>query len=328
MSYRARRLFILCGVVTIFVGSFAFYRNLVTRDWPVTDAQVVSVQQAGADKNHTDDYTLTVRYRIEGREVAGIMEHVSGTPRFAVNQLIPVKVDPENTSHFVFNEPGASVFIASMFGMGTLFLCAGLFLKKHQPGIASGKMSTRSQIPSYVAQSSDLIEYPYKAQTGTLIFALLFFGMLGALLSHAAMTNTRALIIDVVIRLSAGQATMFYWTMAGLSFAMALLSLVGLVRQMAEKEGRILRLTRSELRVPQGLLGKEAHVALADVTNVRLRQVRGQLWLEIIHRHGKVNIAQILLPDAEAFRKVREFLSANTPTGVLGRPAARRASHS
>ena len=119
---------------------------------------------------------------------------------------------------------------------------------------------------------------------------------------------------------------MFYWTMAGLSFAIALLSLVGLVRQMAEKEGRILRLTRSELRVPQGLFGKEAHVALGDVTNVRLRQVRGQLWLEIIHRHGKVNIGQILLPDAEAFRKVREFLSANTPTGVLGHlpPGARR----
>ena len=208
MSYRARRLFILCGVVTIFVGSFAFYRNLVTRDWPVTDAQVVSVQQAGADKNHTDDYTLTVRYRIQGREVAGIMEHVSGTPQFAVNQLIPVKVDPENTSHFVFNEPGGSAFVASMFGMGILFLCAGLF-KKHQPGNRERQNVNQVSTPSYVVQSSDLIEYPYKAQTGTLIFALFFFGMLGALLSHAAMTNTRALIIDVVIRLSPAKRRCF-----------------------------------------------------------------------------------------------------------------------
>jgi hypothetical protein len=152
--------------------------------------------------------------------------------------------------------------------------------------------------------------------------------MLGALLSHAAMTNTRALIIDVFIRLSVEQATIFYWTMAGLSFAMALLSLLGLLRQIGEKEGRILRLTRSELRVPKGLSGKEAHVALADVTNVVLRQVRGQFWLEVRYRHGKVNIAQSLLPDAEAFRNIHEFLSANAPTGVSGRPAARRVSQS
>jgi len=70
-------------------------------------------------------------------------------------------------------------------------------------------------------------------------------------------------------------------------------------------------LNRSELIVPVGLTRRETAIPLAEVTNVRSRNYRGQYILTISRRAGKnIRIASAMLPTAEAFAKFQAELDS------------------
>ena len=68
-----------------------------------------------------DRYQLEVSYRVQARDVTARLNN-SGPPSFQINETISVKIDPDNSEHFVFNQTPVGASIAGMFLMGIAFM--------------------------------------------------------------------------------------------------------------------------------------------------------------------------------------------------------------
>jgi hypothetical protein len=60
-------------------------------------------------------------YRVQARDVTARLNN-SGPPSFKINDTISVKIDPDNSEHFVFNQTPVGASIAGMFLMGIAFM--------------------------------------------------------------------------------------------------------------------------------------------------------------------------------------------------------------
>ena len=152
--------------------------------------------------------------------------------------------------------------------------------------------------------------YPYRAKPTTMILGAVFFGAAGALMLHQAQTNTRALLINGLIRLDPSEATVFYYVFGVLGLLFVPLAIFSLYASFTKKP--TLTLGPSSITVPPGALkGQTRTVAYADIQAIQHNKVNRQEFLKITPRGGKtITIAASLLPSKAVCATIRGELAA------------------
>ena len=160
--------------------------------------------------------------------------------------------------------------------------------------------------------SAELV-YPYRQSPGRLALGPLFFGLGGLFFLHKANGNQRGVIIDYIIRLNPGEATVFYYIFAVLMLAIAALALYSLTISFTKTME--IALEPSGIRLPVGLARREATIAYADIKSIRHQKGRSTEFLIITPRAGKgAFIAASMLPSKDAFARLRAELSVRART--------------
>lgn len=160
-----------------------------------------------------------------------------------------------------------------------------------------------------IDRDEDSIEYPYRPRPGVMLIACLAFAACAVWLGWVAYTNDRGLILNGIFEFETGGATIFYWSIAGLSALMAILgfarTLIGLF------SNQHLQISRSQLSAPQSMFSaSNTVIPFSSITGVQLQTVRSQRFLRIQHQKGKLTIAAINLPDATAFDTICARIAA------------------
>jgi hypothetical protein len=153
------------------------------------------------------------------------------------------------------------------------------------------------------------IEYPYKPRLSITMSIILFCGGCAAMMTYAALTNDRGLIINGIIRLEQPGATIFYWCMAGIFDAALAVSLAMVVIGLTSKAH--LRLTQTEFSAPRhGFSQTSTTIPLAEIHALRAYAVHDQHFLDISHSSGTLTILRSCLPSTAAFEDVCGQLGA------------------
>ena len=151
--------------------------------------------------------------------------------------------------------------------------------------------------------------YPYRAKPMTLVWGALFFGALGVFMLHEASANGRGLLIDRVIRLDPGEATIFYYAIAAVGLLFVPVAISSLYISLTKKT--VLILGPSSITVPLAIRRQERTNAYTDIKSIQHQKVRSQEFLKIMPRAGKaISIAASLLPSKSVFAAVRAELTA------------------
>lgn len=126
--YRINMLFFV-GIFSIILGFYSLYLEYAQQQWLATDAQVLSIAilEKGRHGPQEDHYRLTVSYNVRAQDVRATMDNY-GQPNFRVRDTIPVKIDPGNPEHFVFNQGDAGISIAVMFILGITISSASFLI--------------------------------------------------------------------------------------------------------------------------------------------------------------------------------------------------------
>ena len=145
------------------------------------------------------------------------------------------------------------------------------------------------------------LAWPYKPKVWVLLLSGLFFAGCAVVLGTMAAGNDRGMLINRVIELDTGGATALLWVLTACSVAFVAMAGVGIATAFGE--GRELVLDEAGITVPARFSSNRTTVRYQDMTDLALRRVQGQRFLEIRHRSGKVTIAAGMLPDG-AFDEV------------------------
>lgn len=147
------------------------------------------------------------------------------------------------------------------------------------------------------------LAWPYKPKVWVLLLAGLFFVGCTVVLGTMAAGNDRGMLINRIIELDTGGATALLWVLTAASAGLVAMAGVGVASAFGE--GRELILDEVGVTVPARFSSNRTTVRYQDMTDLALRRVQGQRFLEIRHRGGKVTIAAGMLPDG-AFDEVVE----------------------
>lgn len=154
----------------------------------------------------------------------------------------------------------------------------------------------------------ETLKYAYKPKIMTMMLGVIFFGACSAVLYNEAATNDRGVIIDHIITLDTGQATLFFWCLFGASVVMTLGALLGVVKGMTSTHTLIM--DDSTIRFPKSPLSDTlVTVPFRDITDMTMVQMRNQRWLRITYSGKKVNLNRSMLPNNAVFDKVCNALA-------------------
>jgi hypothetical protein len=316
------------GVSCILLGFYSIYLEHARQNWPATDARVLSFEylERSSKGPQEDRFRLEVSYRIQGRDVTSRMDGY-GHPGYAVNDAIPVKIDPANPQHFVFNQPNAGGSLAAMFLTGIFSISVASFLrvlKKRQNNatksavvFSAGQAATAPRLRTggfgkKEAMSADYAEYPYHPRKSAMAAAMVFFGAIAAYFGHEALANDHGLILDG-IPLGVRGARIFYGMIAIGAGGMALLGVLTVMAIVTADNDGMLRLTETYMQIPYGLVKQEVRtIDFSDVTSLRMISMRGKRFFEVKYPKGKITINAAWLIDDKAFDRVCAHIAART----------------
>lgn len=155
---------------------------------------------------------------------------------------------------------------------------------------------------------SEIIEYPYKAKPWKMLFAILVCAAITVGVGHIAATNDRGLIINRIFTFSVEGATIFYWCLA---VVLGLFTLGGVLAVIAGlRNPMTVRLSDDEISAPKnGFSKKPTIISLSDIKEIKIQDIYKQRIMLIVHRAGKLGIAESMLPDSKAFQKLYDGLA-------------------
>jgi hypothetical protein len=146
----------------------------------------------------------------------------------------------------------------------------------------------------------DTIRYDYQPKTLPLALAAAFCIGGAVLMAKFALDNDRGMIIDGLIRLDRGEATVFLWGVAGTCAVGLLIALAGLARSFGPAAQVVL--DRHAISAPKSGFSRTIEtVRYAEISGLRLTQIRSHRFLELRHPRGKVTIACSMLPSEYDF---------------------------
>jgi hypothetical protein len=165
----------------------------------------------------------------------------------------------------------------------------------------------------------ETLKYAYKPKITTMAFGVLFFGACSVWGYHMAASNDRGLIIDGLISLDTGQATVFHWGIFAAAAMMALLGLLALVKGMTSTHALVM--DETAIRFPKwGLGDRIVTIRYRDIMAMSILQVKSTRMLMIQYTGGKASIGQGMLPSPAIFDKVCDTLAERVES-------ARHAAH-
>ena len=177
--------------------------------------------------------------------------------------------------------------------------------------------------------SMKILSYPYRPKPLSVVFAIALFGVATFVLRDAAQTNDRGLVINGLIRLGPGEATIFYWCMTALSAAFVVLIAAVVLRSRFFPQR--VTLTANELAAPRSRLALTPTVLrLYDIQRVYIGVTRKKRSLKIVHPWGELAVLESWLPspsDFDALYHAIESRRSEIANAVLQRKHAESAGH-
>jgi hypothetical protein len=153
------------------------------------------------------------------------------------------------------------------------------------------------------------IRFPYKPKIVALLVSIAFFVGCGSILANVALNNSRGLILNGIVELSADGATIFYWCLTVASGIFVLVGAIAICFGLATK--REIIFTRDGITSPKGGVStKIISVSFSEITDLNIQSVQKQRFLNIFHRGGKLTISQSMLPDKQAFDELVSLVAA------------------
>lgn len=149
----------------------------------------------------------------------------------------------------------------------------------------------------------DTLRYDYKPKAYVMALSGLLFAGFGVLLGKEASENDAGLLIDGIIRLDVGEATGFYWILAGLCVLFVAAALFGLVRAFGAPHQVVL--DRSGITAPKGAFGRTVvNVRYDQISDLQVTEIRSQRLLTIHHTDGKLVVSRSMLPSRADFDEI------------------------
>lgn len=162
-----------------------------------------------------------------------------------------------------------------------------------------------------------VVRYRYVPRLRPLLLATLFFGACLAFYVWRAWSNDRGLIINGLVELEAGGATIFF---AVLALASAGFVAIGLWAMLIRVRGpSYLVLDETALSIPSRVGRKPKLVAYSSMREIRLLTAQGQTMLQITTDSGKATLGGIMLASDEQLREVGEALTRRKPPAASPR---------
>lgn len=146
----------------------------------------------------------------------------------------------------------------------------------------------------------ETLRYEYRFKRWMMLLSGAFFAACMAVFWFKARGNDRGLILNHLIELDQGQATIFYW--AFFLVSAAFVGMTAFNMALSFQDGREVIVDARGITAPKGLWSSVyVHVPFSAITNLQLRQVRPQKFLIITHLAGKLSIPRSMLPNKDDF---------------------------
>ncbi|SDA27439.1 hypothetical protein [Sphingomonas sp. NFR15] len=155
----------------------------------------------------------------------------------------------------------------------------------------------------------ETLRYPYRPKTWVMALAGLFFAVCAVVLGYTAHDNDRGLLIDGILSLDAGQASIIYWVLCALSIGFVAAGLFGVVTSL--REPREVMVDRTGVTLPAGRWSSDTvTIPFASITDLRIQQVHSHKFLIIRHRAGKHSVMRSMMPSSADFEAFVEAVMA------------------
>ena len=157
-------------------------------------------------------------------------------------------------------------------------------------------------------------QYDYGPKWTVILFCALFFGAGALVLGAQANGNDRGLIINGIVELSPGGATIFYWVLTALSIGFVVVAgLLAIVRLTLHQR---IGLTETCLTIPRSRWSREEiPVLFDDVLDLSTSESAGQRFLKIVHKGGTFTLIASMLPKKENFDQICAVVTRGVNAG-------------
>lgn len=152
--------------------------------------------------------------------------------------------------------------------------------------------------------------YPYRPRLKPNLLATLMFAGVTAFFAHEASTNDRGLIINGIITLSTGQATVFHWCLFALGAAMTVAGVWNLYRRATSQQQLVLGPGFVSVPSSSRWGSGERRVSFGEIVSVQCSEVQRQRFARLTLRDGeKLTIAAGMLPGNAEYDEIVAALS-------------------
>src|SRR5258708_35502731 len=151
-------------------------------------------------------------------------------------------------------------------------------------------------------------QFDYRPKWTVIILCALFFGACALVLGAKANGNDRGLIINGIIALSPGGATIFFWVLTALSIAFVVIAgFLAIVRVTFHQR---IAFTDKCLMIPRSRWSRQqVTVPFGDVLELSQSEVSGQRFLKIVYQGGKFTLTASMLPKKEDFDEICQVVT-------------------
>lgn len=157
------------------------------------------------------------------------------------------------------------------------------------------------------------LEFPYKPRLGPSLVLISLFLVSVVFMADVAVNNDEGLIIDGLITLDTGSATVFYWVIVVATFFPLFIGVKAL-RLSLQKNRRIV-LSEKDVTIPGLMSSTTVVVPLNDIT----RLMMSSRTLIVCHGADQTKVSQVHFADKASFERFLSHLKA--AIGALHPPA-------
>lgn len=151
-------------------------------------------------------------------------------------------------------------------------------------------------------------EFEYKPRWTSIVFGTVLFGAGAAILGNTAAHNHHGLIINGIIELGPGAATVFFWFLTVCSIGFVALNVLIAYHRLTYRQRIVFGPDAMTVPVSQWSR-EEKEIAYRDIQDVSTTVSQGIYFLYITHSGGKFTITSSKLPSKAVFEEVCELLA-------------------
>lgn len=152
------------------------------------------------------------------------------------------------------------------------------------------------------------MRFAYKPKTLTMILAGLFFLLCAIVLFYRAASNDSGLILNGIIHMDEGSATIFYYVLTGLAAIMAAGGVFGFVISL--RGPRFVVLDDTSVEIPGNAGMKPVRIAYNAITGLQPGGAHKQRWIYVVHTGGRQAIMSSMLANAAQLDEIANQLAA------------------